>query len=511
MFFSKKVKINVKNKNLIIEAKSGSNLFEVLINNGIPIESLCKGSGQCGKCKVKIVSADGKEINKPTKKDRLILAKINLDNGYRLACQYIVKSDVIVDTEEWIVEEDPNILKVTVKKVGQETKTDEVADDDSKDSEKIEKSNKNVVEESEGELKELKDGLILIQYPKGIKYFVYSASIGTISFDGYVKTDEPLIDLIDNNLLSDFIYNNVDVPDIDRVLIILDKAYYQGDNLLNLINYYSFEIGEMFCEIVQPLEKPSDLLTFFRLLNLQDGSLLIPIDNLNASYFKLDNKLYSLDLKYLSNRIDMSFLFQSGINPIIDISDDFKEISIKDTYFEPDSISPKAILKTVNNLVNMGIVDDQYRIKDRNELLDKVPIEILVKINKKGDESRFNVYRKKEVTLFVSDKDLINFYELRKLINSIIIYTEKFLGKISSIVLYSYTDIEDAVNVLINLGVFPKKYSKKITFFSGDPALLSIKFFGYKNVPSFLNKNFNELNSIELYKNENYNAILKKF
>ncbi|MGA1862002.1 2Fe-2S iron-sulfur cluster-binding protein [Deferribacter thermophilus] len=507
MFFSKKVKINVKNKNVVIEAKSGSNLYEVLVQNGIPIESLCKGSGQCGKCKVKIVSADGKEINKPTKKDRLILAKINLDNGYRLACQYVVKSDIIVDTEEWIVEDDPNILKVTVKKVGKPTS------EDNKSEENLEKdyelSDKQF--DDDAELKALKDGLILIQYPKGIKYFVYSASIGTISFDGYVKTDEPLIDLIDNNLLSDFIYNNVDVPDIDRVLIILDSVYYKGENLLNLIEYYSFEIGEMFCEIIQPLNNPSNLLTFFRLLNLQDGSLLIPLDSLTSYYFKLNEKLYLLDAKYISNRVDLGFLFQKGLNPITDISNDFKDVQIKDPYFEPDSISPKAIMKTIYNLSKFGIIDDNFRIKDRNDLLDKVPIEILVKISKKGDETKFNVYRKKEISISVSDKDLYHFYEFKKLVNSLVSYTEKFLGKISNIVLYSYSDIEEVINILIGLKIFPNKYAKKITFFSGDPALLSIKFFSYKNIPAYLNKNFKELNSIELYKNENFNNIFEKF
>ncbi|MGA1845581.1 2Fe-2S iron-sulfur cluster-binding protein [Deferribacter abyssi] len=505
MFFTKKVKINVKNKNIIIEAKSGTNLYDILIENNIHIESLCKGNGQCGKCKVKIISADGKEINKPTKKDRLVLAKINLENGYRLACQYTVKSDIIVDTEEWIVEEDPNIVKVTVKKVNNNLNNERY--DSSKNNQ--EKNNKTTIETAD-ELTVLKDGLILIQYPKGIKYFVYSASIGNVSFDGYVKTDEPLIDIIDNNLISDFIYNYVDIPDIDRILIILDKNTYNGTHLLNLISYYTFNIGEMFCEIIQPLENPSNLLTFFRLLNLQNESLLIPLDNLKTIYYKKDNQLFVLDTKYISTSIDTEFLFSTGLNPIIDISEDFKELTIKDNYFEPDSLSPKVIFKTLANLKNYGIIDDNFQFKDRNDLLDKIPIEILVKISKRDNEPLFHIYRKKEIALYISKTQIEIIKELGYFINALLKYCEKFVGKISNIIIYSFQDIEEAGTAFINLGFFPKKFSKKVSFFSGDPALLSIKFFGYKSVSTYINNQFKEVNTIELYKNDNFNSILKK-
>ncbi|KAA0258954.1 2Fe-2S iron-sulfur cluster binding domain-containing protein [Deferribacter autotrophicus] len=506
MFFGKKVKINVKNKNIVIEAKSGANLYDVLVENNIHIESLCKGNGQCGKCKVKIISADGKEINKPTKKDRLVLAKINLENGYRLACQYNVKSDIIVDTEEWIVEEDPNIVKVTVKKLNNNNTNENKLEFIQTNEEKDEKTNF----ETKDELTELKDGLILIQYPKGIKYFVYSASIGNVSFDGYVKTEEPLIDIIDNNLISDFIYNYVDVPDIDRILIILDKNSYNGTHLLNLVSYYTFNIGEMFCEIIQPLENPSNLLTFFRLLNLQDESLLIPFDNLQTIFYKKDNKLFVLDTKYISSSIDTEFLFSTGINPITDISEDFKEITIKDSYFEPDSLSPKVIFKAVASLKNYGIIDNNFQFKDRTELLDKIPIEILVKISKRDNETFFHIYRKKEISLSISNKQIEAIKELGDFIDALLKYCEKFIGKISNIIIYSFQDIEEAGTAFINLGLFPKKFSKKVSFFSGDPALLSIKFFSYKSVPAFINNHFKEVNNIELYKNENFNSLFKK-
>lgn len=124
MFFgSRKCKVIIKNLNITVEVKSGTNLYSILIENNVAVPSLCKGSGQCGKCKVRITSADGKPINKPSKKDTIILAPISIDAGFRLACQYDVKSDIVVDTSEFQKNTDLDGDIVAVKKKGSVVKS----------------------------------------------------------------------------------------------------------------------------------------------------------------------------------------------------------------------------------------------------------------------------------------------------------------------------------------------------------------------------------------------------
>jgi ferredoxin len=133
MFFGKKHKVIVKNKNITIEARSGSNLFKVLKENGIELPILCDGSGQCGKCKVHISSDN---IQKPTKKERLILAMMSLEEGYRLACQYLIKSDIVVNTEDYFDKGESFDSTIKVKVLEQEEDTiNKIDEQKSKESE----------------------------------------------------------------------------------------------------------------------------------------------------------------------------------------------------------------------------------------------------------------------------------------------------------------------------------------------------------------------------------------
>jgi len=71
-----------------------------------------------------------------------------------------------------------------------------------------------------------------------------------------------LLDIIENNVISDFIYNNIHLNDLERLIIILDNKYFEGENLYNLVNYYVLNIGTMICEIIQPQNNSLDLLLF---------------------------------------------------------------------------------------------------------------------------------------------------------------------------------------------------------------------------------------------------------
>ncbi len=535
MLFNKKYNVTIKNRNITLEAKSGTNLYKLLKENNIPISSLCDGNGQCGKCRVKISSPNGAEINKPTKKDRLILALMNIENGYRLACEYVIKSDIVVDTEEWNISanQDPHIVSVKRKNrnfSSTETEnTESIEDADGADtpdySAKI-NSDTNVTHEnktteykreitaedvSEDSEYSLADGVLLIQYPKGVKYYVYTAGINNISSEGMIAAGEQLTDIIDNNTLSDFIYDNIDISDFERIIIILDKQFYDGEILFNLINYFSFEIGTVKCEIIQPYGDSKKLLTFLRLINTVNGqNLQIALDNLAYSYYMKENTFYSLNSQYVTESLDLEMFLSSGKNPIIDISEDFTEIVLKDNLLEPDSVTFPALLKTIKSLMKIGAVDENFNMKSRNQLVDELKIEHLVKFSKRNDENLFYIYRKKDNEIFISQKMLDQLKELKVFLLSLTEYVQKELGKIENIIVQNLAHYDYLINNLFDLSILPSSYKKKAKFYSGDPTVFAAKFFTVKDIKTYIKSKIQDVNEITLYKDESFNRIHDK-
>ncbi|MCX8085236.1 MAG: 2Fe-2S iron-sulfur cluster binding domain-containing protein [Calditerrivibrio sp.] len=555
MFFGgKKYKVIIKNLNITIEVRGGTNLYEILVQNGIAVPSLCKGSGQCGKCKVRIVSADGKPINKPSKKDNIILAPISIDAGFRLACQYEVKSDILVDTTEFYRSPDVDTEIVSIKKKPS-VKSEEKADSlDKKEIEsakntdptkaqdtllediikpqvikvtprKKEVNQENKPQENVSVLKQNEDlspneetydpvdGVILVQYPQGVKYFTYSPSIDNISGEGFVKTSEKLISFINDIKFADFLYNKIGVKNAERLLIITDDRMGAGDILLNLITYHKIDLNGLFCEIVSPYEHPKDLLSFFRLVsNIKDNALSIPLDNLSDCYFSSSGKLYHLNCRYIVEDIKIMEFINVGKNPIIDISADLTELIIKDNLSNPDSILLTALLRTIASLKVLGIVDQNLNLKSRNELIDRIPLELLVKLSFRNEQRLFNIFRNKDVNIYISQNELDTINHLRVFINTLCTFTEKNCGKIDTLSFHTLSPMETLINEFINMSIIPQKFSKKTRHLHGDPVVNCIKFFNYKDIPSFIKKTFGEeFITLDLYKNEDFNNISKIF
>lgn len=76
-------------KNSTIQVEDGTTILDAAIEAGIAINSICGGEGTCGRCKVIVEGAvEASET-----------AHIDLeewDNGYRLACQSKIRSDLVV-------------------------------------------------------------------------------------------------------------------------------------------------------------------------------------------------------------------------------------------------------------------------------------------------------------------------------------------------------------------------------------------------------------------------------
>jgi len=79
-----------------VSVEGGDNLLNVAANAGVYIHAFCGGEGVCGKCKVKI------EQGEVAATQATQLKSSEIEQGYRLACQSKVTSDLVVQIPETI-------------------------------------------------------------------------------------------------------------------------------------------------------------------------------------------------------------------------------------------------------------------------------------------------------------------------------------------------------------------------------------------------------------------------
>ena len=541
MFGSKKFTVTVAGSGHVFEVKSGANLYHLLRENELIEKKLCDGSGQCGKCKVKVT---GQSVNKPTKKERLVLAEASIDAGMRLACQYGIKSNITVDTQAAAKFEgsDPNIVSLKIKRsdgqiieenefksvlstemflkeadqkpnkpeVIEDFSNDVIVDDlvyDERPIEEIAAEQGDTIEIRKYEENEhndddasfSNDGLLLIQQQGLILYYHYSAALSNVVNKGEVRTSERLTKILEDQLISDFIHNNIDITDIERVIVVLDEPYFEGDELFGLVKYKSMELGDLLVEVIQPRENHRDLVRFMRFVNQTPGKkLLIPLDNIEKAHFLDEGNLYDMSAGF----IDCDSLFGMsefrGKNPIVSISKDLLDVAVKDDFHQPDSISFTVFFRTAALLMRNGLADRRLNLYDRSDVMDDCPLELTVKLSIKGDVKRFNLYRKQGVELYIDQKALDSLHRLRVFIHSVISYTEKQFGRIDDVVFYSLTDSDTLADDLISLSAIPKKYEKKVKTFSGDPTMSAVQFFLERDISRYFQKRFGEQHFINL-------------
>lgn len=75
--------------------KNKKNLLRLLIEKKIPITALCNGQGRCGLCRIKIIRG----VKQPDKLDQVFIPKKQLNQGYRLACRYLIDNDIEVSPQ----------------------------------------------------------------------------------------------------------------------------------------------------------------------------------------------------------------------------------------------------------------------------------------------------------------------------------------------------------------------------------------------------------------------------
>lgn len=90
-------KINVRQKNLILEAPFGVNLMIFLQSQSVPVASSCLGDGICGKCRMRIYGI----VPEPSALEVETLKRNRASVSERLACQIQVDQDLEVETSYW--------------------------------------------------------------------------------------------------------------------------------------------------------------------------------------------------------------------------------------------------------------------------------------------------------------------------------------------------------------------------------------------------------------------------
>ncbi|WP_022851413.1 2Fe-2S iron-sulfur cluster-binding protein [Limisalsivibrio acetivorans] len=642
MFLSKKFNVYVKNLDRNLEAKAGTDLFKLLKDNGIDIYNLCEGNGQCGKCKVKV---EGKNLAKPSKTERKILSEMTLSAGVRLACEYHVKSDLIIDTEEPRKREDtdPNILGVEVRKRQAPVEADEQDENEfksvlstemfmNKAEEKEDEedfisnytpSGKNSTEplqdieplkdietepekgitsapphasdgkgekEAESDIEPIKDietepekgitsapphasdgrsddaesdiepikdietepekgitsapphasdgkgggdteeplirrepeeepetyatdGLIMIQAPGGVKYYHYSAGIGTISMDGMAESDLPLADMLSDGTIGDFIDKKTETSRPERVIVILSEERFDGIELFNLITYHTAEqLGTLY-EVIQPLNSPMDILAFFRFLNQASGrKLIIPLDMLERVYHYHDGKISELSTEGSYEDITFDKAPLRGKNPVVKVDSNLVDYTYRHPEREPDSLSLASYFRIAALLYEKGLTDSKLNLINRAEVEEQLAgdpnsMTITTKFTKTPGEDSFRIFSKSSSDLFITGSSLRNLHRLRKFIMAAVLYTEKLYGRPDSIVFYTMSQCEGLAENIVKLEMVPEKYGDLIKTFSGDPTMFAVNFFQAPTVKAYLDNKLRMEESFNLFDTDEFRRI----
>jgi ferredoxin len=73
-----------------------TSLLNVLLSNRFPIQTLCGGRAQCGKCLVRVRSG-GKSLSPAREPEKEKLAALGADSDMRLACQSYTRGDIEIE------------------------------------------------------------------------------------------------------------------------------------------------------------------------------------------------------------------------------------------------------------------------------------------------------------------------------------------------------------------------------------------------------------------------------
>lgn len=512
MFFSKKIyNITIKDKNITLQAKSGTNLYKLLLDEKLINPTLCNGAGQCGKCRIKFT---GNYIPKPVYKETLSLAKINIDAGFRLACQQNIKKDMEIDISE-ISSSAKFFMSEQNKKKDTSSNEENVADNTENtqvkedapeidDTVSISDFAENSTPKSTFDIRKEEgptDGILLIQQRSGIRYYCYSAAIDNIVSEGVHPYHEPLRDIIDNDMLPDFLYTELKIRDIERVMVLIEgNDSYGAEPKMDMFRYMSFEIGTQQYEMIMPRgSKSYDITHFFRILNADnDNQLIFSLDMLNRCHYATPKLFTDMQFPFLRNN-NLVAVKPRGLNPITAFNDNIEPISRENKEKDIDGITLSALLQAVKLLLKHGVINNKFQLKSRKELSKaNVPLSLSVKVTGGESPDGFYLYRDRFAEIIITQEELNELFQIRSYIRSVIDYTRDCIGVVDGLIFYTTHTHDELINLMFELDFIPKEFSNKVIYRPGEATIQAIKFFKEKDVPTYLKLHFNNVKRIDL-------------
>jgi ferredoxin, 2Fe-2S len=98
------MKIKVLPTNVEFENNPNKSLLQLCHENGVHINSYCKGQPKCAECRVKIVQGE-QNVIPPNSLEISVLGNNYFLDGRRLSCQVRVFGDITIDVSEQIEHE----------------------------------------------------------------------------------------------------------------------------------------------------------------------------------------------------------------------------------------------------------------------------------------------------------------------------------------------------------------------------------------------------------------------
>ena len=116
-----KNKIRFLPQNIEIQAAPDKSVMELAHENGIFIQSSCKGSSTCGECRV-LVKEGENQVLPPTSKELALIGQGHYIDRRRLSCQLYCYGNVTVNLEEQVEKaQNQKVSKVFLQKIKKDT------------------------------------------------------------------------------------------------------------------------------------------------------------------------------------------------------------------------------------------------------------------------------------------------------------------------------------------------------------------------------------------------------
>jgi ferredoxin len=88
--------IRIKGREDVLSSNPAISLLNIFQRNSVPIQTVCGGRAQCGRCLIRILSG-AQWLNRKNQREITRLQTLNAGEDMRLACQSYTRGDIEVE------------------------------------------------------------------------------------------------------------------------------------------------------------------------------------------------------------------------------------------------------------------------------------------------------------------------------------------------------------------------------------------------------------------------------